>query len=237
MPLTDLPGDAAPEKTEKFYQTREKIFRNFQDKFLFNFQPCRIPTGLIVEDGRLLGLKFKKTEIMNGTVQLKEDPEQKVRGPLVISSIGSIPEPIPGIPQNGELYKISNTSTGQLSGFDNVFALGNVISGKGNIKTSSDHGKQVAEYISDSLLAWTAEDYEKIIHYAEQRSKEQSEEIVQVIEGRRLLPAERIISITNLLKKHQKQAGYRRDYGSWIKNQSSENKDGSAVVEKNYLPT
>ena len=67
------------------------------------------------------------------------------RGAYVISSIGSIPEPIPGIPMKGELFAFTDWDVGRLDGYPSVFSVGNVVTGKGNIVASRKHAAQVYE--------------------------------------------------------------------------------------------
>ena len=87
----------------------------------FIFQERCKPVDKIVEGDRLAGLVFQRTEIVEGRVKSVPDSEFEVRSPLTISSIGSIPEPIPGIPTKGELFIISDENTGKMDGYEHVF--------------------------------------------------------------------------------------------------------------------
>ena len=66
MPLATVPPDATPERREKVYMAREKILRNFQEKFLFSMHECQAPSGVVTENGRLVGIIFE--------VRLAENP-------------------------------------------------------------------------------------------------------------------------------------------------------------------
>ena len=70
--------------------------------------------------------------------------EHGLRTSLVISSIGSVPEPIAQIEMDGAYYKFKGWDTGEYEPVPNVFAAGNVVTGQGNIKASVDHGRQVS---------------------------------------------------------------------------------------------
>jgi NADPH-dependent glutamate synthase beta subunit-like oxidoreductase len=222
MPLAQMPPEATPERKQKVYQSREKILRNFQKKYLFRFQECRAPSGLIVENGRLAGLKFKETEIRDGKLVIKEDTEHEARSPLVVSSIGSIPEPISGIAMNRELYEICDPDSGQLKQFEHVFALGNVVTGKGNIKSSLTHGRQVSDHVMDYFLAWRAEDYQELLDRGALDAKLKVDKISDFLASKRLLSAEEIRSIFEKIQACQKRVNYRGNYQDWIKKQAVE---------------
>jgi len=93
MPLSPMATDT-PEKLEKAENVREKLLNNFLTKYLFKFNELHMPTGYVEEDGRLTGIKFTKTELKDGKAVAIEGSEYVVESPLVISSIGSIPEMI-----------------------------------------------------------------------------------------------------------------------------------------------
>ena len=144
MPLSDIPPDANPKRAEALRQARAKILDKAQRKFLFQFQELRAPTGFIEHEGRLVGLRLSQTEVVDGQARIIADSEEEVRGPFVVSSIGSIPERIHDIPQQGEVYRYADAKAGLLlAGETAVFAAGNVLTGKGNIKDSLDSGTEI----------------------------------------------------------------------------------------------
>jgi len=216
MPLAQMPHDASPEASEKIYSARKKILKNFQDKYLFKIQECRVPWEIITKNDRLNGIIFKETEIINNKVEVINDTEHKVLSPLVISSVGSIPAPIDGIDMKGELYDLTDQETGQLIQFSNVFALGNVVTGKGNIKASSKHGKQVASHVLENFLVWREEDYEKILQFSEQRTKERVDRIADMLKEKKVLGLDKIRSIIEKVEGYQRNAGYNGNYAEWI---------------------
>jgi hypothetical protein len=69
----------------------------------------------------------------------------------VISSIGSIPEPIEGIETKGELFRFTDWELGRLDGYPNVFSAGNVVTGKGNIVASRKHAAVVAARVAEAI--------------------------------------------------------------------------------------
>ena len=83
------------------------------EKYRFQIEPLSAPDGLIVENGRLVGLRFRRTKMENGKLVSTDETFER-RGAVVISSIGSIPEPIPGIDMKGELFAFSDWDLGRL---------------------------------------------------------------------------------------------------------------------------
>ena len=232
MPLAQMPVNAEPEAKEKIYSAREKILKNFQDKYLFKVKQCSVPTGMIVENNRLNGLKFKETEIVDGKVNLIIDSEFEVRSPLVISSIGSIPEQIEGIDMKDELYDFTDKETGQLKQFNNVFAIGNVVTGKGNIRASSVHGKQVATYVLEHFLVWREEDYEKILQFSEQRTKEKVDKIANMLSTKEVLSLDKIRAIIEEVEGYQRNTGYNGNYSEWIAKQKLESIEDAIASQR-----
>jgi len=155
MPLASVPDGADEARIEKVRQVRQKILRLAQEKYLFRFQECSKPVATISENGHLNGLVFQKTQVVDGRVQSVEGSEFEVRAPLTISSIGSIPQPIRGIPSKGELFIVPDHETGQVEGFDHVFAVGNAVTGTGNIRQSELHSRKITTRIIEDYLKWT----------------------------------------------------------------------------------
>src|SRR3990172_142148 len=57
MPLAQPPDNATPEQLERTEGVRRKLLRLAREKYLFRFQDRRLTSGLIEENGRLVGLK------------------------------------------------------------------------------------------------------------------------------------------------------------------------------------
>ncbi len=186
MPLAEPPDNPTPEQLQKIGMVRRKVLQNFLDKYLFTFHERHAPVGLVAEGERLAGLRFAETEVKNGRAVIKPGTEKEFRAPLVISSIGSIPESLPGLEMKGELYRIKDQSTGEVEGLPGVFALGNAVTGKGNIDVSLKHGRQVATHVLNYLETQPA------------------------------LPPEKIAAIERKVKALQENAGYSGNYREWI---------------------
>ena len=152
MPLSDIAPDATPKRAEAMRQARAKILDKAQRKFLFEFQELSVPTGLVIEGDHMAGVMMSRTEAADGKVRTIPDSGQPVRAPMTISSIGSIPEPIPGIPQRGEVYQYVDANVGLLmEGTTGIYAAGNVLTGKGNIKDSLVSGTEIGIHVAEAL--------------------------------------------------------------------------------------
>lgn len=151
MPLMSAPEGATPERIAKVEQGRRKMVEKACDKFKIAIEPLSAPDGLIVEDGRLVGLRFRRTRVEDGRVHMTDETYER-RGPVIISSIGSIPQPIEGIEMKGELFAFTDWTYGRLDAYPSVFSAGNVVTGKGNIVASRKHATLVSEEAIEAYL-------------------------------------------------------------------------------------
>jgi ferredoxin--NADP+ reductase len=218
MPLTNLPAEPSAQELEIASRVRQKIMDNFHSKYFFRFRECHYPVDFTTDRDRLTGLIFEKTTVSSaGKLISVPDSRHMVKAPLVISAIGSLPEPIADLPFADGVFKVKDTESGQLAGFANVFVLGNAVSGRGNIKESQMHGRQVSEKVMDEYLAWQEEDYREIFERAERNSQAKVDRIQHKLNKKSLLTTEQIRGIYNRIRDLQRKVGYDGDYESWIR--------------------
>jgi len=151
MPLVSLPEGANEKVVAKIEKTRAHMLEKAVGKYLFHVRPLRAPVALVIENERAVGMRFAVTKMEGGKLVQTADTEE-VRGAQVISSIGSIPEPLEGVPQKGELYAYSDWDLGRLPDFPTLFSAGNVVTGKGNIVDSRKHARHVGQHVRDEYL-------------------------------------------------------------------------------------
>lgn len=135
---------------------------------------------------------------------------------LVVSSIGSTPEPIPGIQMKGEVYRIRDESTGEVEGHERVFAIGNAVTGRGNILASRRHGRVVSQHMLEHYLQGTASGYEEVL---EDAASEMAAKMGAVMErlARQAPPSpETVTAALARVKALQKRVGYSDTYAQWI---------------------
>ena len=151
MPVVTIPDDASPEREAKVRASRATLLEKAIRKYGFDIQELSVADSLIVEDGQLVGVVFRRTKIEDNRVVPTDETFER-RGSCVISSIGSIPEPIPEIEMNGELYDFVDWDIGRLRGYPTVFSVGNVVTGKGNIVASRKHAEHVTSEAIEGFL-------------------------------------------------------------------------------------
>lgn len=216
MPVA-FPKDDSPEQRAKTETVREKMIGILAQKYLVRVRDCHAPVAALIEGDRMVGLRFRKTELVDGKLRELPDSDYDVRSPLTVSSIGSVPEPMPGVPTKGELYDYADWSTGELRGLRGVYGLGNVLTGKGNIKDSRENAREVSQR--------TLEAYVGI------NNSVPAEQVVEEVHAQRRAAAERVVDdalrvkpatpaqIRALLERVQarwREVGYTGDYRAWI---------------------
>jgi len=218
MPLAQPPENATPEQVAKTEAIRQKMLRLAQEKYLFRTQDRRVATGLLVEDGRLVGLKVAETRVEGRKAEPIGGSEYQLRAPMVISSIGSVPEEIPGVVMKGEYYDFNNKTLARYVGSDHVFGVGNVVTGQGNIRASLVHSQEVSTKLIESYIgvADGGSAFARLYAGAEARGAAQAQAVrdrVQVMPGLSYLE---IAALERRIRVLQERVGYTGDYDSWI---------------------
>ena len=216
MPLSPIQAET-PEQKLKAQAISKKILDNFLKKYLFKFEGNQMPVGKVVDGDQLGGIVFRKTKIEDGRVIPVPESDQEFRAPLVVSSIGSLPEIIDGIPVDGQVFKIPDYKTCRIEGYDNVFALGNAVTGRGNINESMKHGKEISLAVFDSQLDWLEEEYKSTLREAESQVEEEVAKIIERIKELKPMPPDVVQSILDRTKDLQEKVGYNGSFPDWVK--------------------
>jgi len=216
MPLAQPPDDATPEQIAKTEQVRQKMLRLARDKYLFRVQDRRLTSGLIVENGRVAGLRVAETKIEGKKAEPIPGSEHELRAPLVISSIGSVPEILPGVAMKGEYYTFADEDLPRYAGSDRVFGVGNVVTGQGNIRVSLIHSQKVTNHLVEHYLSGDRQNQSRSHAAAEARGAAHARAVQEGLHGlSTLTPSERE-EIERRIRALQERAGYTSDYDSWI---------------------
>jgi len=218
MPLAQPPENSTPDQIAKTEAIRQKMLRLAQEKYLFRVQDRTIPTGLLVEDGRLVGLKVAETKVEGRKVEPLAGSEHELRAPMVISSIGSVPEKIPGIVMKGEYYDFDNEALPRYGESDHVFGVGNVVTGQGNIRSSLLHSQEVTTKLIENYIGVADEGTAFARFYAgvEARGTALAQAVRDRVEVMRGLTHYEIAAIEERIRAFQERVGYTGDYDSWI---------------------
>ena len=152
MPLAQASAKE-PDELEKAYAARDKLLSISQSKFLFRFQDRTMPLELVTGGGRVKGVKVCRTEVEGKKATPVAGSEEVIATDLVLSSIGSIPEPIQGIRMKGETFDFKDWDLGVYDAEKGIFGVGNVVTGQGNIRASLLHAQKVATYLNENYFA------------------------------------------------------------------------------------
>jgi NADPH-dependent glutamate synthase beta subunit-like oxidoreductase len=218
MPLVEIPDGATPEREAKVRNSRRKLLDKAMEKYRFRLEPLCMPDDVIVEGERLVGLRFRRTRMEKGR-PVPTDETFETRGAYVISSIGSIPLPIEGIPMKGDLFAFSNWDLGRLPDYPTVFAVGNVATGKGNIVASRKHAAAVAETIVEAFLGLGEHGHdgeEALGEAARAAAREDGERVHDEISRQPPLAPDVIEAIRKRVRERQQAVGYEGDFDAWI---------------------
>ncbi|NPA45895.1 MAG: FAD-dependent oxidoreductase [Chlorobi bacterium] len=214
MPLKVALSDSEADK-EKAREVAEKLLHTYKEKFMFDFVPNAVPVDFTEEEGKLTGLVLEKTRTEDG--KLVYTGERFVLPTTqVISSIGAIPVKLPGIPYRGDAIDTEGPSGSKVKGFDNLFAVGNAVTGKGNIKMAKEHGRQ-------AMREWLWAKREPVAGVLRQMDEKyltdtdkRAESISDYILSKPIPTQEEVDHVWELVENKRREIGY-KDYDSWIK--------------------
>jgi NADPH-dependent glutamate synthase beta subunit-like oxidoreductase len=215
MPLAQPPDNATPDQVAKTEMVRQKMLRLAQNKYLFRVQDRRLTTGIIVENGRLAGLKVVETKIEGRKADPIPGSEHELRAPLVVSSIGSVPEKLFGINMNGEYYTFAGQDMPRYTAMDRVFGVGNVVTGQGNIRVSLVHSQKVTKRVVDCMQGAEGNATAPAGSAAQQVATA-TDVIGKQIEVIPQLSDDQMDEVERQVHALQQKAGFTSDYDSWI---------------------
>jgi hypothetical protein len=145
----------------------------------------------------------------------------------VISSIGSVPEIIPGIVTKGEYYDWKDWEMPRYARAERVFGVGNVVTGQGNIRVSLVHSQKVterllAEYIGVADADGQPDgndcgpDFSAFSASAEARGATQAQAVRERIARLPKLSEKQAAALEERVRALQARVGYTSDYDTWI---------------------
>lgn len=220
MPVMAEPPDATPERMEKVKASRRKILEKAMEKFCFTFEGLSAPEALIIEGDRVVGLRARKQR-QEGKKLVPTDELREYRTPLIVSSIGSIPEPMPGLQMKGELFPFTDWELGRLEGYPSVFSAGNVVTGKGNIIASRKHASMIGEYLVEQFLglgdpAGRARAEEQLFEGVTEGARAQAEGIAQAVKATPRISGGALAEVRRRAQARQAEVGYGGALAEWL---------------------
>ena len=226
MPLASPPDNATPQQIEKTHQVRAKLMDKVIEKYLVRFQPNLAPLEPLLEQGRFAGVRFQRTQTVDGKLQSVPGDVLDLRSPLVVSSIGSVPVALPGLPMKGELIDFEDWTTGRVRGLHNVFGLGNVLTGKGNIKESRKNAQEISTQLVQSYLGLRNDaPLERELDQAHSAAREQAAGPLATAEAQPPVPREKLERMFADLRALWSRSGYDGDYDAWLQRVTPQGKE------------
>lgn len=218
MPLAEAAEDTDEGRRKKTEEVRRRILEKAMRKYLFVARPQRVPVEILSEGDRLTGLRVQRTRVEGGRAVAVPEAYEDIGTALVISSIGSIPEPIRGIPQDGILYRFADPELGRLEGYENVFATGNVVTGKGNIALSRRHSIQVSTHVIESFLGLEGnhDGEEVFLERLAAAALDSAERVSDWVRAHAPLEAAAAEALLARVRERQAAVGYTCSYGDWL---------------------
>ncbi len=220
MPVAAFkPGadDAAKEKT---MNVREKLMGIVQTKFMNQFSQNTLPQEVIFDDdGKVAGLKVITTRIENGRVLEVEGTERVMPTTQIYASIGSVPRPIEGLPTKGDFYAFDDWDLGRMNAMPEIFGVGNVVTGQGNIAISRRHSKRVSNVVMEKYLGIHEEPLDEadgVMKAAEGAGADAAEAVMDVIDSKEKLGSEQLRALFGKAAARHAAVGYEGDLDAWI---------------------
>ena len=219
MPLASAPPDATPEQQAKIEFVRRKMLAKAQEKYLFHMRPQALPVSLVIEEDHVAGMRFMETSLQGGKLVALADHTFELHSPMVVSSIGSLPEAIPGIVMKGTYYDYADWDTGAYGPVPGVFGVGNVVTGRGNIKASEHHAKDVAPHLLEHYLGLQGEgsprSVEDLSSHATAKGEGLATQVLDHLATTQALPATRADALIARAHARQAEVGY-EGYAAWM---------------------
>jgi hypothetical protein len=206
MPLAEIPEDADDEKRHKYETTRRRILEKAMQKYCFQVRSHRLPVAVLSEGDRMTGLRFQRTRVEGAKAIAIPDAFEDVHASLVVSSIGSVPEPMVGIEQNGFLYHYVDRDLGRFGDYEQVFSAGNVVTGEGNIIASRKHSTAVTGHVLDAYLGVPQNG----------SGSPAQQQLADHVAAKVPLSAARIDALLARVRARQEAVGYTVPYRDWL---------------------
>ncbi|MFN0008901.1 MAG: FAD-dependent oxidoreductase [Planctomycetota bacterium] len=224
MPIAAFKDGADEASRQNTMNVREKLMKIVQDKFLCGFRGNVVPKEIVTgPDGNVCGLRVVQSRTEGKKVVEVPGTEEVIPTTMIVSSIGSIPEPIPGLPVKGEFYDFADWDLGRFTGMPELFGVGNVVTGQGNIAISRRHAKvvsdaMVARYlgVGDDPLDGRFDGSVGAPAAAEARGADAAEAVQNHIAKLAPLPPSKLADLRGRIAARQRELGYGGDLAAWI---------------------
>ena len=125
----------------------------------------------------------------------------------------------------------------RLKGYSNVFAIGNAVTGRGNIKESRMHGRESAQKIVDKHLDPKEGQFQDFLRNLENKVDDQIEEINESLQKINPISKSQLKLIDKKISDLQEKIAYDEDYYKWKKEHLWERLEDSMITQNGNLKT
>jgi len=220
MPVAAFKPGADDESKQKTMNVREKLMGIVQNKFMNQFSPNTLPKEVVFdENGKVAGLKVITTRIEDGRVLEVEGTERVMATTQIYGSIGSVPRPIEGLPTKGDFYAFDDWDLGRINAMPEIFGVGNVVTGQGNIAISRRHSKRVSNVVIEKYLGIHDDPLDEpdgVMKAAESAGAEAAAAVMDAIEEKDKLSIEGLRALGAKIAARHSATGYTGDLDAWI---------------------
>ena len=98
-----------------------------------------------------------------------------------------------------------------------MFAIGNAVTGKGNINESVKHSREISSGIAENILEWQQQEYQAWHRQTTRKVDRDMDRIIGRIGSRQPVSGPVLHAIMNRVNELQKKAGYSGNYREWIR--------------------
>lgn len=221
MPVAAFKDGADDASKLKTMETREKLITLFQQKFLAGFRANLLPKEIVRgADGRVCGLRVVTTRTEGRKVVEVPGTEEVIPTTFIVSSIGSIPEPIPGLPVKGEFYDYTDWNLGRFADLPEFFGVGNVVTGQGNIAISRRHAKTVSDALAADYMGVSGAPLNApggVMAAAESRGAAAADAAASHVAKLPKLEPAALKGLRAKVKARQDAVGYGGDMAAWVR--------------------
>lgn len=220
MPLAQYKPGADEESKAKTRAVREKLMTITQRKFMCSFRPNTLPKAIEFDaDGNVAGLKVVGSRTEGRRVVEVEGSEETIPTTQIYSSIGSLPRLIEGLPTSGDFYDYDDWDVGKFKDMPDVFGVGNVVTGQGNIAISRRHAKKVSDVVIYEYLGLGDKPLDRpegVMVAAESAGAATAEAVQEAIEKRTPLHGDALAALAQRVRARQETVDYDGDFDAWI---------------------
>ena len=119
----------------------------------------------------------------------------------------------------GDFYEYDDWDLGKVKDMPEVFGVGNVVTGQGNIAISRKHAKKVSDVVLQEYLGLGEKQLDEpggVLKGAEERGADTADAVMDTLNGKDKLAAEKLAELVTKAKARGAEIGYDGNFDAWI---------------------